>query len=43
MRVGGRRIIIVPSDMAYGEEGTRDGSIPPKASIVFVVDLLGVK
>ena len=43
MKVGGRRIIIVPSEMGYGEEGTPDGSIPPNASIVFVVDLIAVK
>jgi FKBP-type peptidyl-prolyl cis-trans isomerase len=43
MKVGGRRIIVVPSEMGYGEEGTPDGGIPPNASIVFVVDLLAVK
>jgi len=43
MKVGGRRIIIVPSEMGYGENGTSDGSIPPNASIVFVVDLIAVK
>jgi FKBP-type peptidyl-prolyl cis-trans isomerase len=43
MKVGGRRIIVVPSDLGYGETGTTDGSIPPDASIVFVVDLIAVK
>jgi len=43
MKAGGRRIIIVPSEMGYGENGTPDGSIPPNASIVFVVDLIAVK
>lgn len=43
MKVGGRRIIIVPSEMGYGEAGTPNGSIPPNASIVFVVDLIAVK
>lgn len=43
MKVGGRRVIIVPSEMGYGEAGTPDRIIPPNASIVFVVDLLGVK
>lgn len=43
MKVGGRRVIIVPSEMGYGEAGTPDGSIPPNASIVFVVDLIAVK
>ncbi len=43
MKVGGRRLMIVPAEMGYGEKGTPDGSIPPNASIVFVVDLLAVK
>jgi peptidylprolyl isomerase len=43
MKVGGRRIIIVPSEMGYGEAGTPNGAIPPNASIVFVVDLIAVK
>ena len=42
MKVGGRRILVLPSELAYGESGTPDGSIPPNASIVFVVDLLAV-
>jgi peptidylprolyl isomerase len=43
MKVGGRRLLIVPSEMGYGERGTPDGMIPPDATIVFVVDLLAVK
>jgi len=42
MKVGGRRLIIVPSELGYGENGTPDGSIPPNATIVFVVDLISV-
>jgi peptidylprolyl isomerase len=42
MKVGGRRMMIVPSELGYGEEGTRDGSIPPNATLVFIVDLIGV-
>ena len=34
--------MILPSEMGYGENGTPDGSIPPDASIVFVVDLIAV-
>lgn len=43
MKVGGRRLLILPPELAYGENGTPDGAIPPNASIVFVVDLLAVK
>jgi FKBP-type peptidyl-prolyl cis-trans isomerase len=43
MRVGGRRIMILPAALGYGRAGTPDGSIPPNAPIVFVVDLVAVK
>ena len=43
MKVGGRRLMILPSELGYGEAGTPDGSIPPNASLVFVVDLVAVK
>jgi FKBP-type peptidyl-prolyl cis-trans isomerase len=43
MKVGGRRLMILPAELGYGDRGTPDGSIPPNASIVFVVDLVGVK
>ena len=41
MKVGGRRLLVIPSELAYGAEGA--GSvIPPDADLVFVVDLLEV-
>jgi len=43
MKVGGRRIMIVPAEMGYGESGTPNGGVPPNATLVFVVDLLAVK
>jgi len=42
MKVGGRRIMILPAALGYGAGGTPDGSVPPNAPLVFVVDLVGV-
>lgn len=41
MKEGGRRILVVPSSMAYGESGV--GSIPPNATLIFEVLLLEVQ
>ena len=38
MRVGGRRIIIVPASMGYGAQAS--GKIPANSDLVFIVDLL---
>jgi peptidylprolyl isomerase len=42
MKMGGRRIMILPAAMGYGASGTPDGSVPPNAPLVFVVDLISV-
>lgn len=40
-KVGGRRLLVVPSEQAYGAQGI-PGVIPPDSTLVFVVDVLAV-
>lgn len=42
MRVGGRRRITIPPHLAYGKQGA-GGVIGPDETLVFVVDLVGVR
>jgi FKBP-type peptidyl-prolyl cis-trans isomerase len=42
MREGGRRLLVVPSELAYGREGAGDGVIPPNAVLVFDVEVVQV-
>lgn len=41
MRVGGKRLLLIPSHYGYGSDGA-GGVIPPNASLVFEVELLAV-
>ena len=42
MRVGGRRRLVIPAHLAYGDRGA-GGAIAPGETLIFVVDLVDLK
>ncbi len=41
MRVGGRRKLVIPAHLAYGDQGAGGGRIAPGETLIFVCDLVG--
>ena len=42
MKIGGKRTLIIPSEMGYGARGA-GGVIPPNATLTFEIELLAIE
>lgn len=43
MKVGGRRMLTIPPELGYGEDGTPDGAIAPNETLIFIVDVVDIQ
>ena len=43
LRVGDRAILYIPPALAYGSKGAGNGAIPPDATLIFIIEVIGVK
>jgi FKBP-type peptidyl-prolyl cis-trans isomerase FkpA len=43
MKIGGLRKLTIPPHLGYGDKGVGNGLIPPKATLIFEVELLALK
>ena len=42
MQPGGRRLLFLPPELAYGAKGVQD-IVPPNASLIFIIELLDLE
>ena len=42
MKVGGRRLVVIPSDLAYGSAGNAQAGIAPNTPLQFQIDLVSI-
>lgn len=43
MKVGDQAILVIPASIGYGSQGAGGGLIPPDATLIFIVELVGIK
>ncbi len=43
MREGGKALVILPSDIAFGQEGSSTGIIPPFTSLIYEIELMDIR